>query len=239
MQIFPEAPGGSAPHVFVADIGTPVLTVEDRHHLARVRRVRDGDLLSVTDGAGSWRWCRFGDELEIATDVEFQAAPEPALAVAFALVKGERPELVVQKLTELGIDAIVPFIADRSVVRWDDSKVSRNHERLEKVAREASMQSRRVRLPVVEPVCDFDSLTRRGFVRADRGGSLRGVSVSGLPTALAIGPEGGWSDREALAMPMAVGLGPTVLRAETAAIAGATLMAALRSGIVEPGASRS
>ena len=52
MQDYPEAPGGSAPHVFVSDIEMPVLTVEDRHHLARVRRVRAGDLLSVTDGAG-------------------------------------------------------------------------------------------------------------------------------------------------------------------------------------------
>jgi 16S rRNA (uracil1498-N3)-methyltransferase len=236
MQDYPEAPGGSAPHVFVSDIEMPVLTVEDRHHLARVRRVRAGDLLSVTDGDGSWRWCRFGDRIEIVAESTFEPAPAPSLAVAFALVKGERPEMVVQKLTELGIDVIVPFIADRSVVRWDESKVSRNHERLEKVAREASMQSRRVRLPVVEAVCDFDSLTRRGFVRADRAGSLRGVSGTGVPTALAIGPEGGWSDREILAMPAAMGLGPTVLRAETAAIAGAALMAALRSGIIEPGA---
>jgi 16S rRNA (uracil1498-N3)-methyltransferase len=239
MQDFPLAPGGSAPHVFVADIEAPALAVEDRHHLAKVRRVRSGDLVSVTDGAGSWRWCRFGDELEIATDTKFDAAPDPSLEVAFALVKGERPELVVQKLTELGIDVIIPFIADRSVVRWDDSKVSRNHERLAKVAREASMQSRRVRLPVVEAVCEFDSLTGRGFIRADRGGALNGASRSSALTSLAIGPEGGWSEREILAIPASVGLGPTVLRAETAAIAGAALMAALRAGIVERGVSPS
>ena len=239
MQDFPEAPGGTAPHVFVTDIATPVLTPEDRHHLAKVRRIRSGDLLSVTDGAGSWRWCRFGDDLEIATDTKFDTAPDPSLAVAFALVKGERPELVVQKLTELGIDVIIPYIADRSVVRWDDSKASRNHERLVKVAREASMQSRRVRLSVVEAVCDFDSLPSRGFVRADRREIHQGVADLAVPTSLAIGPEGGWSEREVMAIPASIGLGPTVLRAETAAIAGAALMVALRSRIVEPGVSPS
>jgi 16S rRNA (uracil1498-N3)-methyltransferase len=229
----PEAPGGSAPHVIVDDVATPALSVDDRHHLSRVRRIRPGDPLSVTDGNGSWRWCRFGDEIEPESEVVLDAVPFPRLCVAFALVKGERPELVVQKLTELGIDLIVPFVADRSVVRWDGSKAEKNHERLVKVAREASAQSRRVWLPTVTTVCGFDSLSGHGeFVRADRGGFFSGPANGMAPTAIAIGPEGGWSEREIHAMPDSVGLGPNVLRAETASIAAATLLAALRSGIV-------
>ena len=238
----PEVPGGSAPHVIVDDVSTPVLSIDDRHHLSRVRRVRPGDALSVTDGNGSWRWCRFGDEIEPDGDVTVEAEPAPRLGVAFALVKGERPELVVQKLTELGIDLIVPFVAERSVVRWDASKSERNHERLVKVAREASAQSRRVWLPTVTAVCDFDSLSgHAAFVRADRGGSLVADPSGVSPSAIAIGPEGGWSEREVLSMPESVGFGPTVLRAETAAIAAATLLSALRAGVVSvaAGGSRS
>jgi 16S rRNA (uracil1498-N3)-methyltransferase len=67
----------------------------------------------------------------------------PPLTVAFAVLKGERNEMVVQKLTELGIDRIVPVLAERCVVRWDTVRAQRQHERLERVAREAAMQSRR------------------------------------------------------------------------------------------------
>ena len=82
-------------------------------------------------------------------------SPQPRLGVAFALIKGGRPELVVQKLVELGIDDIRPFAASRSVVRWDEAKAVKNHERLERVAREAVMQCRRAWLPTVHPAVSF------------------------------------------------------------------------------------
>ena len=73
----------------------------------------------------------------------------PALTVAFAPVKGERPEWVVQKLTELGIDRIVPLLSERSVVRWSGARGKATVERLRRVAREAAAQCRRVWLPEV------------------------------------------------------------------------------------------
>jgi 16S rRNA (uracil1498-N3)-methyltransferase len=225
----PEKPGGTAPHVIVGEIDHPVMCAEDVHHLANVRRLRDGDLVSATDGRGSWRWCAFEDAaLTVVGDVSTEPEPSPKLTVGFALVKGSKPELVVQKLSELGIDTIIPFIAERSVVRWDDAKTERQGERLTKVAREASMQSRRVWLPTVAPVARLsDLVSLEGSVRADRDGS----ALCSANTTVLIGPEGGWSPAEADMTPV-VGLGRTVLRAETAAIAAATLMVALRDGFV-------
>lgn len=218
-----ERPGGTAPHVLVEDLERPVLRSEDRHHLARVRRVRDGDPVSVTDGMGGWRWCAFADELVLTGPIVVDPVPAPVLTVAFALVKGQRPELVVQKLTEVGIDVIVPFVAARSVVQWDGERSTRNHDRLAAVAREAAQQSRRTWFPVVEAVANFEDVAARpGAVQAEAGGRTIGPDT----TTVLIGPEGGWSDDE-LRLPV-IGLGPTVLRAETAAIAAGVLLAAHR-----------
>jgi len=226
----PERPGGTAPHLGVDDIDIPVIDADDRHHLEKVRRLRPGDPVSVTDGRGAWRWCRFGPELEADGPVERDPAPDPAITVAFAIVKGERPELVVQKLTELGVDRIVPFVAERSVVRWEPDKAARQAERLRRVAREAAMQSRRTWWPLVDDLGEFADVCRLpGAAGAERGGAPPALS---FPTLL-VGPEGGWSATERATLPALVGLGPTVLRAETAAISGAALLVGLRSGVVQ------
>lgn len=227
----PGPAGRPGPLVFVADVDRPVLDGEDRHHLARVLRLRPGDPLTVADGAGRWRPCRFADEPEPDGEVEVEGAPAPAITVAFAPVKGDRPEWVVQKLTELGVDRIVPFTADRSVVRWDGDRAGRQLERLRRVAREAAMQCHRARLPEVAPVTTFAAVAGLpGAALADRSGRAPSIDRP----ILLVGPEGGWSDAErAVGLP-AVGLGDLVLRAETAALAGATLLAALRRGLVAP-----
>src|SRR4051794_2925819 len=102
-------------HAFVVDIDTPALDDADRHHLARVLRLGPGDVMTIADGRGRWRGCRFGDALEPLGPVEHDEPARPEIGVGFALVKGNRPELVVQKLTEIGVDRITPFVADRSV----------------------------------------------------------------------------------------------------------------------------
>lgn len=223
-----------AAHVFVADLEAPQLDEDDHHHLVSVLRLRPGELLTVSDGDGRWRACRFGNGGAIEPDGEVVVVepPRPALSVGIALTKGGRPELAVQKLTELGIEHIVPFIGARSVVRWEGERACRHLQRLRRVAREASMQSGRVKLPVVEDVSTF-------AVVAGRPGAAL-TQVGGEPptlahTSLLVGPEGGWADEElALGLPT-VGLGSMVLRAETAAIAIASLMVGLRLGLVRPG----
>ena len=219
-------PGGQGgPHVYVEDLDDPALTDEDRHHLARVLRLRDGDSLTIGDGLGRWCPARFGFDLRINGEVVEVPAPSRAVTVGFALIKGGRPELVVQKLTELGVDRILPLAAERSVVRWDEAKVASQYERMVRVAREAGMQSRRVRLPEVAPVAPVVSLFDAAM--AQPGGEALGADVD----VLLVGPEGGWTPEE-LQERRQVSLGSTILRAETAAIAAGVLLVALRDGRV-------
>jgi 16S rRNA (uracil1498-N3)-methyltransferase len=228
-----EVDGRGGPHVFADDLDHLELTEPDRHHLERVLRLRAGDALTVSDGAGSWRACRFGVELEPVGAVQHVVAPAPPITIGFALVKGERPELIVQKLTELGVDRIVPFVAERSVVRWDPDRAGRHVERLRRVSREAAMQSRRCWLPEVSATLDFDGAVRAGpspVALAERGGDPPSLAV----TTVLVGPEGGWTGNERALVTGRVALGAHVLRVETAAIAGATVLAALRSELVKP-----
>jgi 16S rRNA (uracil1498-N3)-methyltransferase len=157
----------------------------------------------------------------------------PTLTVAFSLTKGEKPELAVQKLTELGVDRIVVVEAARSVVRWDDAKVATAMERLQRVAREAAAQSRRARIPVVDgPVAPIELLAHRGLVVA----ALDGVPAHALPHPegdewmIAVGPEGGFDAAELAAFGAVprLAIGPFVLRAETAAIAAGAALAGRR-----------
>lgn len=223
-----------APWVFVDDVAVPTLADRDRHHLERVLRVRPGDPLVVSDGAGRWREGTLGASgaVDPTGDVESIERPAPPITIAFALTKGERPELAVQKLTEVGADRIVPFTASRSVVRWDAARAATNVERLRRVGREAAMQCRRAWLPDVDDVAEFAVASALpGAALADVGGDRPTLAHP----AVLIGPEGGWSDEERACGLPAVELGPHVLRAETAAITAGALLVALRARLVEPG----
>ena len=215
------------PLAFVTDLHAPELRHDDRHHLQRVLRMHPGDPLTVSDGAGRWRTAIFGPVLEPSGRIEQAPRPTPELAVGFALMKGGRPELVVQKLTELGIDRIVPVAAVRSVVRWDGSRAERSVERLRSVARAAAMQSHRAWLPAVGDLVSVTALLAEpGAALAER----HGEPLTAADTTLLIGPEGGWSDDERQLAARRVGLGAHVLRAETAAIVAGALMTAVRAG---------
>jgi len=129
----------------------------------------------------------------------------------------------------------VPMWAARSVVRWEGDRRDRQLARLRKVAREAAMQCRRCRLPLVGEPTDFAQVAARpGAQLAERGGRSPGWPPSAGPPVVLVGPEGGWTDAERQAVTVHVGFGEQVLRAETAAIAAATVFGALRSGVVRP-----
>jgi 16S rRNA (uracil1498-N3)-methyltransferase len=216
-------------HVFVADLDVLDLDADDDHHLRRVLRLRAGEEGSASDGRGRWRAVVWSDAgLEAAGDVGHDAAPAPTVTVGFALTKGDRPEWVTQKLTEVGVDVIVPFTAERSVARWDDDKAARQHERLTRVAREAALQSRRTWLPSVRPLIDLAGLLAAGGVALAQ---MDGPPPTLDRPTLLVGPEGGFTEAELGDSPT-VGLGPTVLRAETAALAAGLSLCWLRAGIV-------
>ena len=186
----------------------------------------------MSDGAGHWVAARFANQQpELAGDAVFVPRPVLSIAVGFALVKASKPELAVQKLTELGVDQIRPFVAARSVVRWDAARSTAGQARLERVAREAAMQSRRPWLPEICDVATFAEVSAQpGACRADRGG---GPPSLAFPLILT-GPEGGWDADELQADLPVIGLSDGVLRAETAAIAAGGVLAVLRAGLVLP-----
>jgi len=234
-------PQTAAAHVFVASVDVPALDEDDRHHLERVLRLRPGVAITVGDGAGRWRPVALGADLEPLGPPVLDPPPSPRLTIAFAIVKGDRPELVVRSLTEVGVDRLVPLATQRGIVRWDGERGQQAVERLRRVVRSAGMQSRRAWLPEVAAVASVASVAAvtgvevgsqaveavavpaQGVAAATLGGpppSLR------WPTVL-VGPEGGWAPDELPSGLPVVGLGPHVLRTETAAIvAGALLMAA-------------
>lgn len=229
----PVTPLTARAHVFVADLDRPALGDDDQHHLRRVLRLPEGAEITACDGRGGWRPCRLGrsSELEPAGDVVVDPAPEPPLTVAFAVAKGERPEMVVQKLTEIGIDRIVPFGSDRSIVRWERARAARQATRWSVIARQAAMQCRRTRIPAVSAVETFATVAGlEGAALAD----LAGEPLTDGTRTVLVGPEGGWSDAErAAGLPM-VRLGSHVLRAETAAITVGGLLVALRGDLIRP-----
>jgi 16S rRNA (uracil1498-N3)-methyltransferase len=217
-----EALRRSASHVLVADVTDPALDEQAAHHLARVLRLRDGAIVTVTDGAGRWRPCRLvGRDVEPDGDVLAEPVPPP-VTVAVAPPKGERLDWLVRKCTEVGVTELVLVEAERSVVRWDAARAAKHLTRLRRIAAEAAMQSRRVWLPVVAgPVPAAEALA--DALVAEPGGR----PVRQGDTRIAVGPEGGWTPAELAYASERVSLGPYVLRVETAAVVAATLMTAV------------
>jgi 16S rRNA (uracil1498-N3)-methyltransferase len=226
------APNRTAAHVIVASLEAPEVEGEDQHHLVKVLRLRAGEAVSVTDGRGGWRLCRFRADGTLAPDGEVQRQPQcaPLLTVGFAPVKGDRPEWAVQKLTEIGVDRIVILSTERSVVRWNAERAPHHLTRLRGVVRQAVMQSRQVWVPELTGVVNAMSLAAEpGVAIAAPGGARPQLAY---PTVL-VGPEGGWSPSEERAATASIRLGPGILRTESAAVAAGVLLAALRSGLVQ------
>lgn len=227
-------------HAFVAALDEDVLLDDEAgHHLSRVRRVRAGDVITAADGHGRWRPYAITRVEPGAVELQARDAPvdephlEPGLVVAFALTKGAKPDLVVQKLTELGVDGVIVLAARRSVPRWDDERAGAAVARLRRIAREAAVQSRRARVPAVDGVQPVPELRiRPGLVVADPGGDEAWAvpAPPGGEWVLVVGPEGGFDPDEAGALEgPRLRLAPHVLRAETAAIAGAAVLTTRRA----------
>jgi 16S rRNA (uracil1498-N3)-methyltransferase len=235
-------------HTFVPALDDDVtLADEAGHHLSRVRRVRAGEALTVSDGNGRWRPYAVEGVRPGAVDLHALGAPvlepqlEPRLVVAFGLTKGTKPDLAVQKLTELGVDGVTLLSTRRSVPRWSGSRADAAVARLRRIAREAAAQCRRARVPEIEGVLPLAELRgHTGLVVADPTGEevARVPAPPGGEWVLVVGPEGGLDPDEAAALtspaehregPARLRLGPHVLRAETAAIAGAAVLATRRA----------
>jgi 16S rRNA (uracil1498-N3)-methyltransferase len=218
----------AAAHVVVDDVGRDgdsVVLVDDEveHHLRRVLRLRDGEMVTVTDLAGRWRETTAtgsGDRLALSSPGPVHLVPRPdrSMTLSVAIPKGDRLDWMVQKVTELGVDRIVLLHADRSTTRWDADRAAIQLRRLGRIAVEACRQSRRVWGVTIEGPVDAVTVLP-GSVIGEPGGRRLAVD----DTSIAIGPEGGWSGNEIAAAGDTVRLGPNILRVETAAVAATAL----------------
>lgn len=236
------------PRFFIPSALAPGATVdlpdEAAHHAARVLRLGDGDGVVLFDGrGGSWRarLLRAGPAVRAVLE-EFDAADrEPGLRVTLVqgLPAADKMDWVVQKCTELGVAAIHPVAARRSVVKLSGERLERRVHHWQQVAVAACEQCGRNRVPEVAPLLDLPQYlgrpaqdNERRFVLAPGGvESLRGLGELTGPVALLVGPEGGFEDGEMRAAVAAgfepLTLGPRVLRTETAGVAALAAMMAL------------
>jgi len=218
-------------------IGTTVeVTGDEAHHAVAVRRLRVGEAVVLTDGLGrsvtgtvaSTGKRVFTVEVGVVDEVP---APDPVVTVVQAVPKGDRGELAVEVLTEVGVARIVPWAAARSVAVWKGERAARSLARWRSTAREAAKQSRRMWFPEVAELAST-VIVAELVATADLAVVLHeeaSVSLASLevPTTglivVVVGPEGGLTDDEVAALTAAgahgVRLGSEVLRTSTAGVA--------------------
>jgi 16S rRNA (uracil1498-N3)-methyltransferase len=187
----------------VENLEAPELQRDDEHHLRKVLRASEGEEVVVTDGQGAWALYEvlsFG--LRRVSEITLDP-PTPETTLYLTPLKGERAEWAVAKATEVGVSRIVPLIAERMSVKFKGEAREKILGRWRRIAAEASNQCRRTYdVGIGEP-----------------------IRVKDVHSLVAIGPEGGWAKDEWDVGRRRVGLGPTVLRAETAAVVAASLLA--------------
>jgi 16S rRNA (uracil1498-N3)-methyltransferase len=216
---------------------------DEAHHAVAVRRLRVGEQVVLTDGRGTSvraEVATTGKRLftAIAQSVSTAEAPGPEVVVVQALPKGDRGELAVEVLTEVGVARIVPWAASRSVAVWKGERATKALARWRSTAREAAKQSRRSWFPEVSDpastaqVAELLSSAELAVVLHEESSvPLAGLAVPSDGTiVVVVGPEGGLSDEEVAAFEAAgahaVRLGDEVLRTSTAGVAAVAAMLA-------------
>ena len=228
----------------LADVGVGgLVTVEgdEAHHAVAVRRLRVGEQVVLTDGRGISAVATVaetGKRVFSATveSAERVARPEPSIVVVQALPKGERGELAVEVLTEVGVATIVPWAASRSVAVWRGERAAKSLARWRTTAREAAKQARRSWFPDVEELATTADVTAL-LADADLAVVLHEEASTPLAdltvpasgrVMVVVGPEGGLTDDEVAAFSDAgaepVRLGAEVLRTSTAGVAASAVV---------------
>lgn len=224
---------------------TVTLAGPEGRHAAAVRRTRPGETVHLSDGCGLRARCtviQVGKDTLVCEVAErwTEPAPRPRLTVVQALPKGDRGELAVEMMTEAGVDAIVPWAAERCVTRWKGDRIAKSLGKWRATAREAVKQARRGRVPAVAELADRSTVAAL-LAEADLGIVLhedsdrRLADVGPLPRngagiVVVVGPEGGFSGAEldefAASGAVRVLLGPSVLRTSTAGVAALSVLQA-------------
>ncbi|MCI7551146.1 MAG: 16S rRNA (uracil(1498)-N(3))-methyltransferase [Arcanobacterium sp.] len=202
------------PYVTDAEVGsTHILTGAEAHHAATVRRTSVGDLIDIVDGEGVRATIEVTrvDKDAVSGSVrsrQKEAPPSPHITLVQALAKGGRDEQAIETATEYGVDAVIPWAADRAVVKWNDrAKIARNSERWQATCIAAAKQSRRSWIPEVRELCDTRELVQRVEEVCAHGGQvlichenatqrLVDIPLDSPEMYLIVGPEGGITDTE-------------------------------------------
>jgi 16S rRNA (uracil1498-N3)-methyltransferase len=210
-----------------------LLSGAEGRHAALARRMRPGERADVADGAGLVAECVVAGHSSQGLELAVRARravprPDPSITVVQAIPKGDRGELAVEEMTEVGVDRIMPWAAARSVAIWRAERGGRSLARWRVTAREAAKQSRRAWIPeVTEPVSAADVaavITAAAGAIVLEPGAPQSLGHFSLPESgdlvVIVGPEGGITDEESAAFRAAgatpASLGPTVLRTSTA-----------------------
>jgi len=241
----------SAPLFLVESLPSgDVVTLDgpEGHHAATVQRLRAGEEILLADGRGTVASAVVtavsrGVLTCSVTARRYVAAPDPRLVVVQGLAKGDRAELAVQAMTEVGVDEIVPWAAARCVVQWRADRGARARDRWVATAREAAKQARRPRLPAVGGTPSVPAVPLADVAARVNGAAAALVlheeaeerlSAVDLPRTgeivLVVGPEGGIAPEELAALRTAGGvpvrLGAEVLRTSTAGVAALAVLSA-------------
>ena len=210
---------------------TFTLDGDEGRHAATVKRMREGEVIHLCDGQGTRAIASVvkvhKNSLDLSIDqFTFEDAPEPRFVVVQALAKGERAELAVEMLTEVGADAIIPWRAEHSIGKWDS--VEKGLEKWRRTSRESAKQSRRAWIPEISnlkstaEVCELMSQAQSVFVlheSADQALAACAIREQGT-IMIVVGPEGGISPDELAAFSAAgarvVHMGASVMRTSTA-----------------------
>lgn len=226
----------------VLSAGELVVRGDEHHYLAHVRRARPGEAVELVDGAGRRAAATIarlsaGETALIAGPPEPIAPAPPRIRALVPLIKGDRMDACIEKLVEVGVDAVVVWPAARSVARLDDARRDARLARYRAIAQAAARQSGRAQVPDVTAAASLaaalaDLPAGHRLVLDPASDAPLDLDAGATDVAIASGPEGGLTagERDQLAGFAPLGLGPRVLRADTApVIAVALIRAATRS----------
>ena len=211
-------------------------------HLTRVLRLSDGAAITVFNGDGhdygaTLRTRGRAAALDIATPGPALAESPLALTLVQSVARGEKMDLILQKATELGAARIVPVVSERTEVRLDEDRADKRRVHWQRVVESACEQCGRARVPTVDPATSLaryaEAAMREPGVKLvlhPEGGRRVGELPPAAAITIAVGPEGGYSERDLSMFAIAgferLALGPRVLRTETAGIAAIALLQA-------------
>jgi 16S rRNA (uracil1498-N3)-methyltransferase len=207
---------------------------EEGRHAATVKRIRAGEQVVLTDGAGTSATCSVTEASKSSLVLEIEATrfierATPSITVVQALPKGDRGELAVEMLTEIDVDRIVPWAAARSVAVWKGERAAKGMAKWQATARTAAKQARRSWLPEIDELATTEDVVAliaaadlAVVLHEDAELPLAEVSLDAATSIVVIvGPEGGISEEELEVFSGArtVRLGSSVLRTSTAGVA--------------------